>query len=53
LSETEVGVRHEPGKKTLKITNGPKYTVIKSTVNDINQKGENGCFKSTTKRELD
>lgn len=52
-SELEVGVKHKPGKRSLKTKDGPKHTVIKSSVNSIGLKGENGCFKSTTKRELD
>jgi hypothetical protein len=44
---------HEPGKKSLKVKDGPKHKIVQSVVNKVGQKGENSFFKSNTRRELD
>ena len=51
-AEVEVGVKHKPGKKSLKVIEGPQHLVIPSVVNKPGLQGEQASFRSQTQREI-
>lgn len=52
-AEIEVGAKHKPGQKSLRVDDGPQHTVVASCCNKSTKGEAFASYKSTTERKLD
>lgn len=52
-AEIEVGAKHKPGEKSLRVGEGPQHTVVASCCNKEGKAQVLASYKSTTERKLD